>query len=421
MTEAHDPYAALRFRDYRCLLSGSVLATIGSEVQAVAVGWELYQRTGSEALLGLTGLAQFLPLLVLALPAGHVVDRASRKHLLQAATATMGLASLGLAVLSLLEGPIFLVFICLLLAGASRAFSMPSRAALLSQVVPRDVLGNAVTWNSSGFQIANVTGPALGGLAIALAGRSREAYLLGAGCSLACVVLLVPIRPRYVTLSAGAPSLASLLAGLHFVWRTKLLLAAITLDLFAVLLGGATALLPVFAKDILHVGPTGLGWLRAAPAVGALLMAFMLAHRRPLERPGRALLLAVAGFGLATIGFGLSRSLAVSLVLLAVVGALDNISVVVRSTLMQRLTPDEMRGRVAAVNSVFISSSNELGAFESGMAAALLGPVAAVVSGGGGTILVVLAVLLRWPALRRLGPLHRIEVVTPVRMPPSDS
>ena len=409
MAEPHDPYAALRLRDYRCLLSAGVFATVGTEIQAVAVGWELYQRTDSKLLLGLTGLAQFLPVLLLALPAGHAADRFSRKALLQGAQLTMGLASLGLAALSLLAGPIPLVFACLLLAGCCRAFSMPARASLLPQVVPLEVLGNAVTWNSSGFQVANVAGPALGGVAIAIAGRALEAYLLAACCSLTCVPLLVPVRPRPVARPAGSLTLASLLAGVRFVWKNELLLAAITLDLFAVLLGGATALLPVFARDILDVGPTGLGWLRAAPAAGALLTALLLVHHSPLERPGKAMLAAVAGFGLATVGFGLSRSAELSFVLLALTGALDNVSVVVRGTLMQRQTPDEMRGRVAAVNAVFISSSNELGAFESGVTAWLFGPVISVVSGGLGTLLVVLTVLLLWPRLLRLGPLYRVE------------
>jgi hypothetical protein len=212
-----------------------------------------------------------------------------------------------------------------------------------------------------------------------------------------------------VVRAATGRSFAALLAGLRFVWRTELLLAAITLDLFAVLLGGATALLPIFARDILGVGPVGLGALRAAPAVGALVMAVALAHRPPLHRPGRALLFSVAGFGGATVVFGLSTSFVLSLAMLALAGALDNISVVVRGTLMQVLTPDEMRGRVAAVNTVFISSSNELGAFESGAAAWLFGPVIAVVSGGVGTILVVLLVWRRWPGLVGVGPLHTLR------------
>jgi MFS family permease len=408
----HDPYAALRFADYRRYLAGAVLASIGGEVLALPVGWEIYQRTGSAALLGFTGLAQFLPVLLLALPAGQAADRHSRKMLIVAAQLTMAVAALGLAAISWLQAPVPLIFACLVLAGCSRAFSMSSRVALLTQIVPAHHVANAVTWNSSGWQVATVGGPALGGLVLIWADVAI-AYLATALCCLACVVLLIPIRPHPVDRPAETRSLASLLAGVRFVWRTELLLAAITLDLFAVLLGGATALLPIYATDILDIGSFGLGCLRAAPAVGALLMAAILAHLPPLRRAGPALLGAVAGYGLATIVFGLSHNPILSFAMLALAGALDNISVVVRGTLVQLLTPDSMRGRVSAVNAVFISSSNQLGEFESGITAQWFGPVASVVVGGIGTILVVLCVMLRWPLLRRLGPLHPATVLPP--------
>ncbi len=403
----HDPYAALRHPSYRCLLAGGVMASVGSEAQAVAVGYELWQRTHDEWSLGLAGLAQFLPVLLFALPAGQAADRFSRRRLFQFAQGLALLSSLGLAALSSSQGPVPLIFVCLFASGVARAFSAPARTALLPQVVPLSALANAVTWNSSGWQLANVAGPALGGLVLAVASPAG-AYLQAAGCALGCILLLEAVRPREGPRPVVGRSMEALLAGARFVWRTELLLAAITLDLFAVLLGGATALLPVYADKILGVGPVGLGVLRASPALGAVLMAVALAHRRPLERPGRALLLAVAGFGLATVGFGLSTNFALSFVLLALTGALDNVSVVVRGTLMQSLTPDEMRGRVGAVNSVFISSSNELGAFESGATARLFGPVASVVGGGIGTVVVVLLVALRWPGLLRLGPLHTL-------------
>ena len=408
MPDAHDPYAALRHRDYRLLLASGFLASVGAEVQATAVGWELYQRTGSAAALGFAGLAQFLPVLLLALPAGHAADRYSRRLLFQLAQAAAGVASLGLAVLSFSQGPVALIYGCLLLAGAARALSAPNRSSLLPQVVPPEALHNAVTWNSSGWQFANVAGPALGGGALALAGgRAGPAYLTAAICCLLCVILLAPVRPRWASpRPAGTRSLASLAAGVKFVWRTELLLAALTLDLFAVLLGGATTLLPIYATDILHVGAVGLGWLRAAPALGAIVMAMWLAHRPSMHRPGLSLLLAVAAFGAATIVFGFSTIFWLSFAMLALTGAFDNVSVVVRGTLMQTLTPDDMRGRVAAVNSIFISSSNELGGFESGVVAALFGSVASVVSGGVGTIIVVLLAAWRWPRLVRLGPLH---------------
>jgi MFS family permease len=316
--------------------------------------------------------------------------------------------------LSVTRGPVGLVYLCLVLVGVARAFSMPARWALLREVVPPDLLANAVTWNSGGWQFASVSGPALGGAVYALAGRAAEAYALAALGALACAALVASIRPHAVPRRAEPFSLASLLAGVRFIYRTELLLAAITLDMLAVLLGGATALLPVYARDILNVGPVGLGCLRAAPAVGALVMALALAHRPPLRRPGRALLWSVAGFGAATVGFGLSRDPVLSFALLAVAGALDNVSVVVRGTLVQMLTPDAMRGRVASVNLVFISSSNELGAFESGVTAELFGPVLSVVGGGVGTILVAAVIALCSRQLVQLGPLQaHAEAVAP--------
>lgn len=409
MPEAHDPYAALRYPDYRRLLGGNLLAAIGTEMQSVAVGWELYQRTDSALALGLVGLVQFLPVFLLSLPAGHVADRYSRQALLLSAQGLMACASLGLAVLSFCEGPVPLVYLCLLLVGISQAFNSPARWALLSQVVPERTLANAITWNSSGWQVASVLGPALGGLVIAAAERALGAYLLASLCSLVCVGLIASIRPRAQSRHRQPLSLNSLLAGTAFVWRTKPILATITLDLFAVLFGGATALLPIFARDQLGVGPLGLGWLRAAAPLGAVLMALTLAHRPPLHRAGQALLWAVAGFGLATIVFGLSRNFLLSFSMLALTGALDNVSVVVRGTLVQVLTPDVMRGRVSAVNALFISSSNQLGAFESGVTAALFGPIWSVVGGGIGTVLVVLSVIGIWPEVLRLGALHQIR------------
>ncbi len=414
---SYDPYAALRYRDYRYLLVGSVLASIGSEMQSVAIGWELYQRTDSPAALGLVGLVLFLPILLLSLPAGQAADRYSRKQQLLVAQALMALTSLGLATLSLHQGPIPLMYLCLLLAGISRAFNAPARWGLVPHVVPTHVLGNAITWNSSGWQVASMLGPALGGGVIAVAGQAGGAYLFAALCFLACVGLLVPIQPQAGPRRREAISVQSLLAGIHFIGQSKLVLATITLDLFAVLLGGATALLPIFARDILNVGASGLGWLRAAPSLGALLMALLLAHRPPLRRAGPTLLWAVAGFGAATIVFGLSRDFLLSFAMLALTGALDNISVVVRGTLVQVLTPDAMRGRVSAVNAVFISSSNELGAFESGITAHWFGPVLSVVGGGIGTLLVVLGIMLKWPEILRLRSLHRAQEETAVESP----
>jgi MFS family permease len=406
MEEMHDPYASLRYPDYRRLLVGSVLATIATQMQTSALEWELFQRTGSTRAVGWIGLVQFLPVLLLALPAGQVADHFSRKAIVSAAQALIALGAAGLTVLSLVEGPLTLVYASLLLTGVGRAFYLPARWALIAQVVPLPLMANAVAWNSSGLQIALAAGPALGGALIALV-EPAGAYLLTAVCATACVLLVVSTHPRPQDRSTADRSLASLLAGARFVWQTKPILATITLDLFAVLFGGATALVAVFATEIIEVGPLGYGWLRAAPALGALVMALALAHRPPLERPGVALLWAVTGFGAAWIVFGLSHNFALSFVMLALTGALDNISVVVRGTLVQVLTPDAMRGRVSAVNSLFIGSSNELGAYESGETAYWFGPVGSVVGGGIATILVVAAVMLMWPEVLRLGPLHR--------------
>jgi predicted MFS family arabinose efflux permease len=275
-------------------------------------------------------------------------------------------------------------------------------AALLPQLVPAERFANAVTWNSVGWQLASVVGPALGGLLIAWRHHAGIVYVIDAALMLVFVICLAQVRGRQAVRAREAVTMQTLLGGVRFVRHTKVILAAITLDLFAVLFGGATTLLPVFAKDILHVGPDGFGWLRAAPSIGAVLVAVLLLGRPPMRRAGRSLLIAVAGFGIATIVFGLSRSFPLSLVMLVLAGGLDMISVVVRQTLVQLRTPDEMRGRVSAVNSVFIDTSNELGGFESGASAALLGPVVSVVGGGIVTVLVVSAVAIAWPELRRM-------------------
>jgi predicted MFS family arabinose efflux permease len=265
-----------------------------------------------------------------------------------------------------------------------------------------------VTWNSSIFEVSSMAGPALAGLVIAI-WSPMAAYVLSACFTLAFVYFLLLLHQQPKPAVPHASHKGELMAGIRFVWRTKLILATITMDLFAVLLGGATFLIPVFSRDILHVGPVGFGWLRAAPSLGAVAMAVFLAHRGPMKHAGLVLLWAVAGFGLATILFGLSRWFWLSMFALFLTGSLDNISVVVRHTLVQLLTPDSMRGRVSAVNAVFIGASNELGGFESGLTAAIFGPILSVVGGGIGTILVVMGVALVWPQVRRLGSLHDVR------------
>jgi MFS family permease len=403
----HDPYQSLRIRDYRLLLIGNFTAAMGEQMLTIAIGWELYERTNSAFLLGLVGLVQIFPALLLSLYAGHVADRFNRKFIAISAQAILVLASLGLTALSYWHGPLLLIYGCLLLIGIAETFNNPAASTLPAQIVPEEAFENAATWNSSAWQLATVIGPALGGFVIAFLGRATFVYVLNAMASLIFAVLLISIKVNHTVAPArqktdeGA-TLHSLGEGISFLRRTPIMLAAITLDLFAVLFGGATTLLPIFARDILRVGPEGLGWLRAAPAIGALCIAFILAHRPPFKRAGRTLLLAVAFFGAATIVFGISHSFWLSLLMLFVLGGLDNISVVIRETLALTRTPNEMRGRVAAINGLFVNASNQLGGFESGLTAQVFGPMWSVAGGGVGTIVVVLVIALVWPELRRM-------------------
>ncbi|HWB09681.1 MAG TPA: MFS transporter [Pirellulales bacterium] len=402
----HDPYAALRLKSFRFYLVGNVLAIFGMQMQTVAVQWEIYERTHSPLALGLVGLVQFLPVISLTVPAGHEADRSHRKAIVMVAMLLLATCSLVLAWVSLTEGDIAGMYLALLLSGAARAFLQPAKASLLPHIVPREAFSNAVTWNMSGLQVAAILGPAAGGQIIGYTKMAWPVYLIDASATLTFFLLLALVHvPRHASATASSTGRA-LLAGFGFVRRNKIILAAITLDMFAVLLGGAVALLPVYAEDILHVGARGLGWLRTMPAAGALVLSFVLAHRPPLTHAGKTLLWAVAGFGAATIVFGISHSYALSLLMLFLTGAFDIVSVVIRHTLVQLLTPDEMRGRVSAINSVFIGASNELGAFESGLVAQLFTPAISVVSGGIGTILVVLATAWLWPELRRYERLH---------------
>lgn len=404
----HDPYQALRAGDFRLFILAIFLSSLGEQMLVVAIGWELYQRTSSPLALGLVGLVQVLPVMALSLPAGSLVDRTNRRRMVIAARSLALCSVLGLLLLSFLQGPLLLIYACLLLIGIAEAFGSPANSAMLAQVVPERAYENAATWESSSWQLASVGGPALGGLLIALAGRAALVYLLDALAIAVVILCLLLMRAQQPPRAIGDRStLRALAEGLTFLRRTQVILAAITLDLFAVLLGGATTLLPVFARDILRVGPTGLGLLQAAPSVGAVCMTLCLAHTPPFKKAGRALLLAVAIFGLATCIFGVSHLFWLSLLMLAVLGASDNVSVVIRSTLLLTRTPDEMRGRVSSVNALFINMSNQLGGFESSILAQIFGPVVAVSAGGLGTILVVLLVAVLWPEMRRLGALSQ--------------
>jgi predicted MFS family arabinose efflux permease len=376
----------------------------------VAVGWELYERTHRPLALGLVGLVQVLPIIVLALPAGHIADRFERKRIVLGTAVLLALGAIGLALLSYSHGSLPLFYGSLLLIGIANAFAGPASSTLLPQTVPPAVFTNAATWSSSSWQVAAVIGPALSGALIALNRSATPVYLIVALANCIVVVMTALMRSRQQSHAYEAPTLRSMLAGVGFIRRSNVILAAITLDLFAVLFGGAVTLLPIFADDYLHVGAAGLGLLRAAPSVGAVGMALALAHLPPFKRAGKTLLWAVAGFGIATILFGVSRSFLLSLAMLAVLGALDNISVVIRSTLLLIHVPDDLRGRISAVNNVFVGASNELGGFESGLTAALIGPVLSVIGGGVGTILVVIVVALIWPEMRRLRQITSIDI-----------
>jgi MFS family permease len=399
----HDPYQALRYRNFRVLVIGNLIATLGEQMFMVAIGWELYERTNSALALGAVGLVQVVPAIFLSLPGGHLADRVNRKTIMIVTLFILAAGSVGLTALSITRGPLVLIYGCLLLMGAAAAFYNPASIALVGQTVPEDAYTNAATWDSSSWQLASVVGPGVGGLLIAILHSAAPVYMLNAGAALIFAILLLFTRlERPSGERAEGTAVHSLLEGIKFLGRTQVLLAAITLDLFAVLLGGATTLLPIFARDILQVGPSGLGWLRAAPSIGAICVAVGLAYLPPFSKAGRTLLLAVAGFGVATIVFGLSRSFWLSLVMLFALGGFDNISVVIRSTLLLTRTPAVMRGRIAAVNSLFIVASNQLGGFESGVTAQFFGPTISVVAGGIGTMLVVLLVAWLWPEMRGL-------------------
>ena len=389
----------LRHRDFALLLGGRFLSAMAVQIQNVAVGWLVYDLTRDPLALGLVGLATFLPAIGLALVTGHVADRYDRRRILMICYVLTTLTALGLfACVWTHTTAVWLVYALMFAFGVTRAFGNPASQALLPNLVPAAELSPAIAWGSSVWQTATIIGPAVGG-ALYVFG---EPVVFGGAvlCFAMATLLFAAIRHRAAPAVREKTSWSTLLAGIGFIRSRPAVLGAISLDLFAVLLGGATALLPVYARDILNVGPSGLGLLRSMPAVGALGMALYLAWR-PLQRHvGRRMFAAVAVFGIATIGFGLSTSFLLSLSCLVVLGAADMVSVVIRQTLVQAETPDAMRGRVAAVNAVFIGASNELGEFESGAVAALIGTVPSVVVGGIGTLLVAALWARGFPALR---------------------
>jgi MFS family permease len=410
----HDPYAAWRVPVFRLFIGNYWLAVIGSQAMAVAVQWDLAVKTKSALMMGFLGGIQALPVILLALLAGHASDVFSRKRVLMVTQVVLVICPVALAVLVRRAGTmdqkhyLWLMFGIVLVNAIALTFARPARQAILPQIIPKAIFSNAVTWNSSLFEIASITGPVLGALIIAR-WSIVAALVFSAVCTAVCLWLTWLLPPLPAANRHEPMNFQSLLAGVRFVFSHRILLAVMTLDLFAVLFGGATFVLPLFATERLHVGSVGFGLLKAASSIGAVGMAILIAHLPPMQRAGRAMLLAVSGFGAATIVFGLSTSFWLSFVMLLLTGAFDNVSVVVRHTLVQLLTPDAMRGRVSAVNQVFIGASNELGGFESGMAAALMGLAASVVFGGIGTIVVVLAVTFVWPQVRKFGPLQSAE------------
>lgn len=399
------PYATLRIPDFRRLLLANGTLTLAREAQIVVVGWQVYALTRDPLTLGLIGLAEALPYIAVALYAGHVADRTERRALAIGGTFALLLSAIGLLILTLAPGAItaervWPVYIVIALSATARSFMRPAVFALSAEVVPRELYPNAIAWRTSSWHLAAVAGPAIGGLLYGFSGPSL-AYGVVIVVMAFSLAAIVSVTHRVKPEPPDVPLMESLQSGIRFVWNEPVLLAAMTLDLFAVLFGGAVALLPAFAT-LLDAGPEGLGLLRAAPAVGSIAMGMWIAHRPPMKRAGAALLGSVAAFGVCMIAFALSRDLWLSFALLLASGVFDNVSVVIRSTLLQTRTPEHLLGRVSAVNQIFIGSSNEIGAFESGVAARLLGVVPSVIFGGFMTLLVVGVTAWRAPALRKM-------------------
>jgi MFS family permease len=407
----HDPYAPLRVAGFRWFVASVLAMAMGAQIQGLVVAWQMYALTHDPLALGLVGLAEALPFVGLALPAGHVADVRDRRRIALLALVVLTICALGLAVLSgavtrgaVAPGPgiKWSVYGVIVVCGVARSFLLPARNSLAAEVVPRSLFASSVAWRTGIWQVAAVTGPAVGGLLYGWVGATAS-YVVAAALMAVAFVAVSRVRvlaPRAV--GGGASLVASVREGLAFIFARRLFLAAMTLDLLAVLFGGAVALLPIYAEEILHSGPQGLGLLRAAPAIGAVVMSAALALRPPPRRAGRAFLWGVAIFGATIIAFGVSRVLWVSVAMLAVGGAADMLSINFRGTMVQVLVPPSMLGRISSVNQIFIGSSNEIGAFESGVAARLLGTVPSVVVGGAITLFVTLFVAWRVPELRRL-------------------
>ncbi|MEY3678861.1 MAG: hypothetical protein RI924_1002 [Bacteroidota bacterium] len=391
-----DPYSALRFPEFRSYVAMRFFLTFAYQIQAVVVGWHMYQLTKDPLSLGLIGLTEALPAITLSLYGGYVADKSDKKKMLVWIIGVMFICSTLLLLITFPQAVSYLgksmvisgIYLSIFILGVARGFFAPAAFPLITQIVPKEHLANAVTWNSSNWQIASILGPAAGGLLYGFTGVSTCFSLVVILTLISLLLVVFYIKNQPPTFIPKEAIHISVLEGLRFVFKTKMLLGALSLDLFSVFFGGAVALMPIFANDILKVGSEGLGFLRAAPAVGAVLTMFLMTRYSPMNKPWRNLLLAVTGFGISIVCFGLSRNFYLSLVILFFEGAFDSVSVIIRSTLLQLLTPDDMRGRVTAVNSMFIGSSNEIGAFESGVTARLMGTIPSVLFGGSMTLLI---------------------------------
>jgi MFS family permease len=406
------PYAALKIPDFRLFISARFCITLAIQVQSVVVAWQVYEITNDALSLGLIGLAEAIPSIGVSLYAGHIADIVTRKKIIVSCVCTLLLCSLSLLFFTTTPGSTVIkygvipIYSVIFLSGIARGFLSPAFFAFMPQLIPRPLYANAVTWNSTLWETAAISGLALGGLLYGMLGIST-AYLIDVILTLAGLVLIATVAPRPLPPVSAEEGLdEKIKAGLKFVFNNKLILGAISLDLFAVLFGGAVALLPIFAKEILHIGPVGLGVLRAAPSCGALIVAFYITHHPLRKNTGRILLSCVAGFGVCMIFFALSTNFWLSLVILIVSGGFDCISVIIRTTLLQTLTPENIKGRVSAVNHIFVGSSNEIGMFESGITARFMGAVPSVVFGGCMTLLVVGITGWLSKSLRKLESLH---------------
>ena len=386
------------------------LIVAAMEMQAVAVGWQVYEITKRPLDLGFVGLAQFFPVILLFPIAGHASDRFERRNVLSACYAGFAVCFALLLVLAHQKvHSMSAIYAVLIVLGVVRSFNGPASRSILPQLVPQEHFPNAVAWNATTFQASTILGPAFGGILYAAFHGPSVVYGVAMVTAIGATLSTFRIKPGTKVRPREPMTMKTVFAGIHYIWNKKLVLGAISLDLFAVLLGGAVALLPVYTREILHTGPWGLGLLRTAPGVGAAIMAVLLAHRPLRGKSGPTLLWAVAGFGVFTIIFGISRNLIVSLLALVLLGASDMISVIIRATLTQLATPDEMRGRVTAVDMIFIGTSNEFGQFESGVTAQWFGTVPAVVLGGIGTLVVIAVWACLFPELRQAGELHAIK------------